>query len=943
VALEAFVSNFVVAGLLASVAFVVSRWSNRPALAHVLWLLVLIKLVSPAIITIPIRVLSDEQYGLLMSSDATSFLWLTILQVVWLVGFLCAFGVTIVQVYRFSRYLAFASESPEWLTREVAAVAHRMRVPAPRVRLLPGQLAPFIWSLGKTTLYFPENLLDRLSPTQRATVIGHEIAHILRRDHLVRWVELVILGLFWWCPLAWLARRELRRLEEDCCDAMVLATFPNGATTYASAILDTIDFLATTEPMPRFASAIGEVESLKTRLGRILEGGAHTPMRLTPRILMLAFAGVLLATSPRLAQVSGATTECEEATEPACQQLVTPMSSEPVYESVQYLPTPMPVSVGPQEGNFETAAMSPDGQRLAIAIGSEVIVWDLATRRLLFAHSGHTGRVNAIVFSPDGRTIASAGNDATVQLISVRDGTLLQTLSHHTNWIQTLAFTPDGTLLISGGYDKTVRVWNLAAGVTQHLVTASTAAVRAVAVSPNGKLFLSAGTDGNVALWDLETGTQLRSWHAHSGAVRAVAFQPDGSGFVSGGDDRTICIRGLRDGIPTSTIFAPDAITKLQFASSGTVLLAGTLGGHILNINPKTGQLRGYVGPSRPVHTDAITALLPSPHNSNLLSISHDGKVFAWPSAGVPETPRQTLFGHTQTVTCVASSADGQFLATASRDGSLRIWNAKDPTEVRKWSGHIGGVIAVLFANHSTLVSVGYDETIRVWDSRSGQPLRTISLPTAEVKIALSLDSKSLAVVGPKLQGAILIDIETGRITKRLLPRLYGLTAVAFVPDGKRLALGTIAGDVVLCSLANGKEELRADIAKNESIEQIAFSKNGDRAAIVVHRGAESEAPDLREILFWDTRDKQIDSSGLRLNHDGTIHALQYDADQSRLLLASHDGQVTLWNTQSGERLRSLHAHLEAVQGFVVLENQKLITAGDRVAKLWDWPTETQP
>src|SRR5207244_3782936 len=79
---------------------------------------------------------------------------------------------------------------------------------------------------------FPAELLARLSAEQRASLIAHELAHLKRGDHRVRWLEIVALSLYWWCPLAWFARRELQRAEEECCAAWVAATRPQGTHAY---------------------------------------------------------------------------------------------------------------------------------------------------------------------------------------------------------------------------------------------------------------------------------------------------------------------------------------------------------------------------------------------------------------------------------------------------------------------------------------------------------------------------------------------------------------------------------------------------------------------------------------------------------------------------------------------------------------------------------------
>src|SRR5262249_53114894 len=115
----------------------------------------------------------------------------------------------------------------------------------PRVYLLPGPVPPLLWAfLGRARLFFPKALLARLSERGRSALLVHELAHLARRDHWVRWVELLVAALFWWYPVAWLARRRLHAAEEECCDAWVLRQLPDAGSDYAGALLETVDFLS---------------------------------------------------------------------------------------------------------------------------------------------------------------------------------------------------------------------------------------------------------------------------------------------------------------------------------------------------------------------------------------------------------------------------------------------------------------------------------------------------------------------------------------------------------------------------------------------------------------------------------------------------------------------------------------------------------------------------
>src|SRR5262249_2709645 len=172
----------------------------------------------------------------------------------------------------------------------------------PEVRLLPGPLPPMVWAgIGPARIFFPAKLLGRLDPDACAALLAHELAHVRRRDHWVRWLELVALGLYWWYPLAWFARRQIHVHEEECCDAWVVGELP--PRVYASAILETVDFLADVRPaVPVMASGLGRVHALKRRLTMIMQRTTPKGLSALGWLAVVALGFLLVPLLPTLAQ-----------------------------------------------------------------------------------------------------------------------------------------------------------------------------------------------------------------------------------------------------------------------------------------------------------------------------------------------------------------------------------------------------------------------------------------------------------------------------------------------------------------------------------------------------------------------------------------------------------------------------------------------------------------
>jgi beta-lactamase regulating signal transducer with metallopeptidase domain len=338
---QAGLGNALVALVLAVVALIVGLACRRPAVAHALWLLVLIKLVTPPLLSVSLpwpeeRAQAHEEPLLAVTVEEVPFedaeeafveapadfvpteaiapmediptpeipysapSWQSVFGLVWLAGSLLWFAIATRRLWRFARLLRHARPASAALTERVAALSRTLglRMP-PHILLVQGHLSPMVWALGRVTLLVPAKLVTKMSATALDTLLAHELAHIRRRDHWVRWLELVGLGLYWWNPVVWLARRELRQAEELCCDAWVVRCLPDARRVYATALVDALDFLSRPdEPVPALGCGLGRVDDLKWRLTMILRGQTSPRLGLMTALGVFGLAVLLLPLVP---------------------------------------------------------------------------------------------------------------------------------------------------------------------------------------------------------------------------------------------------------------------------------------------------------------------------------------------------------------------------------------------------------------------------------------------------------------------------------------------------------------------------------------------------------------------------------------------------------------------------------------------------------------------
>lgn len=292
---------------------------------------------------------------------------------------------------------------------------------------------------------------------------------------------------------------------------------------------------------------------------------------------------------------------------------------------------------GNELGSVTTLAISParlnEKQKSEFIFASgtfrDIRLWELPEGRRVHNFIGHNSWIRALSISPNGKLMASGGDDRTIRLWDIEKRFRMRSVANtHADSVTALAMTSNGQTLVSGSRDKTIRLWRLPS-VTRFLtIAAHNGTVNALAISPNGKILASASDDKTVKLWNLDTGKSIRTLKGHKGAVKSLALSPNGQILASGDAEGTIRLWDMA-----------------------------------------TGKLRGEIN----AHSSVVNSLVISPDGKTLASAADSVKLWNLSTAALTHT----LVAPDESVSAIAISPDGETLLAGSRDRTVKIWRLR--------------------------------------------------------------------------------------------------------------------------------------------------------------------------------------------------------------------------------------------------------------------------
>lgn len=568
-------------------------------------------------------------------------------------------------------------------------------------------------------------------------------------------------------------------------------------------------------------------------------------------------------------------------------------------------------------GIVKTVAFRPDGRELATG-GQDgaVITWDPAryVPRARFGAGG--GAVRALAYSPDGSLLAAADLSGGITLWRTTDRKPVRRM-RMSGVLNSLAFSPDGRRLAVSGTGETTAIWDTATGREIDEIGGHGGEETEVAFAPDGRTVAIADDDGRVALWDPEDG-HVRTPRLSDAMLTAVAFSPDGRTLAAAGDDDEIHLWDLdKDATagPAKRMLHSATVNSVAFTDGGRTLVSAAADGVVKLWDTATHKtITTLTG-----HSSGVFQIAVSPDGKKIASAALDQTTLVW------DLRRMPYIGHTGWVNGVAVSPDGRQIVSAGQEGSVRWWDTATRRTIATGHALRDGFGDVVYGPDGRLVVTGgEDGTIQIW--RDHRRAATLTGHTNVIyHLALAPDGRTLAAAD--LSGAVMLwDVTTRRriaVLKRNRPLVSG---VAFSPDGRLLATGGADRAVTLWDVRR-RTRLAVLPRGPGDVEAIAFSPDGRLLASGGGGG---------EVQLWDVRGRT--RVGRLRGHSAEVRAIAFSPAGDRLASAGLDRTVLVWDVRHRTRWATLIGHTDVVLGLTFTHDGRtlLSSSGDKTIIPWD-------
>ncbi len=594
-------------------------------------------------------------------------------------------------------------------------------------------------------------------------------------------------------------------------------------------------------------------------------------------------------------------------------------------------------------GVIQAIAYSPDGKSL-VAAAESIRFWDAANGRLIHEMAKRKyDPIRRLAISPDGRTVAFPRSDS-VRVMDVATGRQVHDFRAHKWFSECAAFSPDGKILASGGRDDTIRFWDLSTGKQVRTLN-SPGNTTYLAYPPGGRTLVSSSRS-ECRLWDVETGKVLRRW---ADSREPTALSPNGQFLVTGTKNGRVQLWDVASGkelrqfdLPREGgVIGEDGVIEhvaarcATFSNDGKLLAVGDMTNRVHVWDVATGKELIC----SPPYPNWVTSLAFS-RDAKTLAVAVWHRILLWETTTMKD--RLPFGGHANQVGRVAFSPDGKAAVTQSQD-ALILWDPLTGREREKWSDKT----FIAFSPGGDLLLRNKGSVVQ-WQMDTGKTLRTFKIyeremaeDIAQITAVFSQDGKAM-VTGSRDRTIRLWNPATGKLLwqarridkdRRFPADIGGHWPLGFTHDGE--AVVSIADDAVVrfWDAATGKEIRWFRIDSSEA----ALSPDGRfLVAVGKHVAApdgKSEGRSAAPARLWDLTEKEMrptelypkDAGAMAFSPTGRVVALAIGAD------------IVLVERVTGKEIRRLKGHRADVLDLAFAPDGRLLVSGsyDLTALVW--------